>query len=251
MPTNEPNPAPPPPSRIASEIAHGRFLAENDPELQWGWGTPAGKVRARRRAQRIVSGAHIGPGSRVLEIGCGSGLFTSMFAASGAEILAVDLSPELIRLAQMRDLPNARFILKNFEDCALDGPFDAVLGSSVLHHLDLARTWRKILQLLKPGGWMSFAEPNMANPQVWMERHFRSFFPQVSPDETAFYRCSLRRTLQRGGFCDVRVTPFDWLHPATPESLIPAVSAIGRFLEKAWPLREICGSLHIVARKPQ
>ena len=248
---SETNPRPHPHSRIASEIAHGRYLAGNDPELQWGWGTPAGKLRARRRAHLIVSAAQLGPGSRVLEIGCGSGLFTSLFADSGAQILAVDLSPDLIRLAQQRNLPNARFILKNFEDCALDGPFDAVIGSSVLHHLDLTHTWEKILQLLKPGGVISFAEPNMANPQVWMERHFRTFFPQVSPDETAFYRRSLRRALERAGFCDVRITPFDWLHPATPVALIPAVSAIGRILEKVWPIREICGSLQIVARKPR
>ncbi len=241
---------PDPKSRATHEIEHGQYLAAGAPEAIWGWGTPAGKLRAARRGDLILEGACIGPSSRVVEIGCGSGLFTETFARSGAQIIAVDLSPDLLALARQRHLPNVQFLEKSFEDCAVDGPFDAVIGSSVLHHLDLERAWPKIMALLKPGGRISFAEPNMLNPQVFCERHFRRFFPQVSPDETAFVRRRLTRDLERVGFSSIDIQPFDWLHPATPPALIRGVSFVGRVLEALWPVREFAGSLRIRARRP-
>jgi 2-polyprenyl-3-methyl-5-hydroxy-6-metoxy-1,4-benzoquinol methylase len=237
--------------QIAHEIEHGKYLATGSAEEIWGWGTPAGQLRARRRASLILKGARLTPASKAMEIGCGTGLFTEMFAQSGAEIIAVDLSPELLAVARRRNLPRVRFIDQNFEDCDVGGPFEAVIGSSVLHHLDLARTWRKIFELLKPGGRMSFAEPNMLNPQIFCERHFRSFFPQVSPDETAFVRFRLKKDLERAGFQDVRITPFDWLHPYTPEPLIGVVQGLSRVAEAVWPISEFAGSLSISAARPR
>src|SRR5947209_2941817 len=78
-------------SRANHEILHGRKLAAGHAETTWGWGTPAGKQRASRRAAMIAHGARLGPGVRALEIGCGTGLFTECFALSGAEIVAVDI----------------------------------------------------------------------------------------------------------------------------------------------------------------
>jgi 2-polyprenyl-3-methyl-5-hydroxy-6-metoxy-1,4-benzoquinol methylase len=241
----------PPATRADHEVEHGRYLAAGAAEAIWGWDTPAGKLRAARRGDLIVEGARIDRSSRVVEIGCGTGLFTERFARSGAQIIAVDLSPDLLELARRRNLANVQFLEKSFEDCAVDGPFDAVIGSSVLHHLDLERAWPKIRDLLAPGGRISFAEPNMLNPQVFCERHFRRFFPQVSPDETAFVRGTLASDLERFGFTAIDIRPFDWLHPATPPALIPAVSAAGRLLESAWPLREFAGSLRIRAERPR
>lgn len=237
--------------RGLSEVAHGRFLAAGGAEDIWGWGSPAGRFRATRRADLIAQGARLGPGVTALEIGCGTGLFTQRFSESGARIIAVDLSPELLDIARERQLPGVDFQLKPFEACASDGPFDAIIASSVLHHLDLTTAWQSVFDLLKPGGRLSVAEPNMLNPQIYCERHFRRFFPQVSPDETAFVRWTVRRELERVGFTDVRIVPFDWLHPGTPKSLIPLVRAIGSGLERIWGVREFSGSLWITATRPR
>jgi SAM-dependent methyltransferase len=237
--------------RHEHELGHGKYLSVGSAEEIWGWGTPAGQSRAKRRAELILEGAHIGPSSKVIEVGCGTGLFTEMFALSGAEIIAVDLSPDLLTIARRRHLPQVQFLERNFEDCNLDGPFDAVIGSSVLHHLDLERSWPRMFSLLKPGGRLSFAEPNMLNPQIYCERHFRRFFPHVSPDESAFVRKRLRRDLEDAGFASVSIRPFDWLHPSTPPALIPVVSGIGRVFEMIWPILEFAGSLRIWARRPE
>ena len=73
----------------------------------------------------------------------------------------------------------------------------------------------------------------------------------VSPDETAFFRWSLAGKLRAAGFEEVSIKPFDFLHPATPRSVIPPVDALGKFLERMPLLSEIAGSLYIRARIKQ
>jgi 2-polyprenyl-3-methyl-5-hydroxy-6-metoxy-1,4-benzoquinol methylase len=241
-------------SRAAHEIEHGRKLAQSEPERIWGWDTPAGCRRADRRADLIARGADLRPGKRALEIGCGTGLFTEKFARSGAEIVAVDISPELLEKARARGLPEpqVRFLAMPFEHCDLEGPFDAVIGSSVLHHLDIKPALEKIFALLKPGGILFFAEPNMLNPLIivlknvkWIKRRFGD-----SPNETAFFRWRFLRLLLETGFEKPMITPYDWLHPATPKGMIGTVAAAGGVLEKTPLLREFAGSLLIRATRP-
>jgi SAM-dependent methyltransferase len=176
-----------------------------------------------------------------------------MFAATGATIVAVDISPDLLAKAEKRGLPRERvtFREKQFEDCDLDGPFDAIIGSSVLHHLNVDRAIRRMRDLLKSGGRIAFAEPNMLNPQVYLERKFHhlSMFSYVSPDEIAFVRWSLGKKLGEAGFEDVRIKPFDWLHPATPQSWIGTVRGLGAWMEASPLVREFAGSLIITARR--
>lgn len=240
--------------RAENEIAHGEMLVRGDTEAVWGWGTPAGRLRAERRAKLIAEGAGLRPTVRALEIGCGTGMFTKMWARTGAQIVGVDISEALLEKARSRNLPKTQvqFLAKRFEDCDVEGPFDAVIGSSVLHHLDIEATVAKIYGLLKPGGRLSFAEPNMLNPQVFIERKLafiRPLFWYVSPDETAYVRWPLQTRLARAGFQDISIKPFDWLHPAVPPSLIAPVCRIGHRLEETPWLREFAGSLLIRGRR--
>ena len=239
--------------RAEREIAHGKLLATADTETVWGWGTPAGRRRARRRASLVATAAKLGPGVQALEVGCGTGVFTELFVQTGATIVAVDISPELLEKAKARGLPTDRvqFLCRRFEECDLYGSFDAVVGSSVLHHLEIRPALATIHRLLKPGGSMAFAEPNMLNPQVFAERTFlRRWLTYVSPDETAFIRWLLQKLLWQIGFDEIRISPFDWLHPLTPEALVRLVSSWGCSLERIPGLKEFAGSLLIRCRRP-
>lgn len=223
--------------------------------LFWGWGSPAGKLRAQRRAQMIIDGAGLKSGMNVLEIGCGTGMFTEMFAAVvGTKILAVDISPDLIIKARARSLlqNQVEFLEKRFEDIRLQKTFDVIIGSSILHHLDMNKSLEIIKSLLKPGGKISFAEPNMLNPQVFLERNLRflKVFSYVSPDETAFVRWKLQSLLSDRGFVDIDIKPFDWLHPAVFPKFILSCKKIGQIFEKTPLIREFSGSLYIYARLP-
>jgi len=244
-----------PMGRAEREIAHSRKISSRNTEKLWGWGTPAGQLRAKRRVELIAESARLGVGVRALEIGCGTGLFTEMFAGTGARIIAVDISRELIEKAQSRGLPTNQvtFLEKRFEDCDVDGPFDAIIGSSVLHHLDMNAAPAKIYGLLKPGGLMSFAEPNMLNPQIMMQKNIPSLKMRMgdSPDESAFTRWQLRDLLRNAGFVNVNILPYDWLHPATPISFIKLLAKTGQILEKIPIMREFSGSLHICCSRPK
>jgi 2-polyprenyl-3-methyl-5-hydroxy-6-metoxy-1,4-benzoquinol methylase len=240
------------PSRTARERAHGARLSTGDPDDLWGWGSAAGRLRAQRRARLLVAGAGLQRGSRVLEVGCGTGLFTAHFASVGVDLTAIDVSAELLDRAQARSLSGVRFVLGDVLTTDIGGPFDAVIGSSVLHHLPMPEALNCMHGLLKTGGRLAFAEPNFLNPQIALERTLR-FLPYyaryTSPDETAFVRWHLARALRRSGFTNVTIVPHDWLHPATPGSMIERVRQWGRRLEQ-WPvIREFAGSLLISATR--
>lgn len=244
---------PPTTNRALHEIDHGKKLSENNPETVWGWGTPAGQIRARRRAELITAATQLRPGMRVLEIGCGTGLFTRIFAESGADIVALDISDELLELARRSNkAPNIEWICLPFEQLSSDQPFDAIIGSSVLHHLEIQSALQEIFRLLKPQGIMCFAEPNMLNPQIAIQKNIPWIKEKMgdSPDETAFFRWELARKMRQVGFIDIRITPLDWLHPATPPGLIKIVKLIGTWLENIPVFKEISGSLYISGKRP-
>jgi len=236
----------------SAEVVHSRQLAKGDPASVWGWASPAGKVRAARRANLIISSVDMKPGMRVLELGCGNGVFTEFFAASGAEIVALDISPELIELARKRcNDKKVTFLVSPVEELTLSERFDAVVGSSVLHHLDLGKALPLVYAHLEPRGSSCFAEPNMLNPQIFMQKNIPWLKKKLgdTPDETAFYRWSLKRKLEQAGFREIKITPFDWLHPLIPEVFIPLVGKLGHALEKMPLLKEFAGSLLIQSKK--
>jgi hypothetical protein len=129
----------------------------------------------------------------------------------------------------------------------------AVVGSSILHHLDLETALPRIFALLNPGGVMSFAEPNMLNPQVLFQKNVPWLKKRMgdSPDETALVRWRMHARLLKTGFQKVEVTPFDRLHPATPVALMRTVQSLGDILEKIPVMREFASSLHIICCRPE
>jgi SAM-dependent methyltransferase len=237
--------------RIAKEIQHGRFLAKHGAGEIWNWESPAGKLRWARRVKMLSK--HLGPGMSVLELGCGTGYFTRELARSGADIVAIDVSPELLEIARTNcSALNVRYEIQNaYELSYPDAVFDSVVGSSVLHHLEIETALHEIYRVLKPGGTICFTEPNMLNPQIAIQKNVPWIKRKLgdSPDETAFFRWPLRRLLEQTGYREVRINPFDFLHPRTPIPLIERLNSLGRFLENVPVISEFAGSLYIRAVK--
>ena len=237
--------------RLQHEIEHGIFLATHDPGEIWNWESPAGKKRWQRRVGMLTSS--LAPGMTVLELGCGTGYFTKEIVSSGAQITAIDISPALLEIARKNvSADNLRFCLENAYSMSFpDNSFDRVIGSSVLHHLDIRKALGEIRRVLKPGGMAYFTEPNMMNPQIAVQKNIPFIKRKLgdSPDETAFFRFLLKRWMKKTGFQFIRITPFDFLHPAIPGKAVKFADGMGKKLEKVPILKEIAGSLFIMAGK--
>ncbi|MCB9720808.1 MAG: class I SAM-dependent methyltransferase [Candidatus Omnitrophica bacterium] len=237
--------------RLKNEIEHGKLLRQSWSGQFWYWETPAGKRRFLRRLKLITS--HIKPDMKVLELGCGVGYFTEYLAQTNAYIVANDISPDLLDVAKSRVVAtNVEFKVENAYDLTYsDDTFDSVVGSSVVHHLELEDAVKECFRVLKPGGSIYFAEPNLMNPHVFLERSHKVIrrMANVSPNETAFLRGSLHKVLAAHKFRNISIVPFDFLHPLTPPPLIPFVENVGRYLERIPILKEFSGSLFITAQK--
>ncbi|MDQ3057076.1 MAG: bifunctional 2-polyprenyl-6-hydroxyphenol methylase/3-demethylubiquinol 3-O-methyltransferase UbiG [Pseudomonadota bacterium] len=97
-------------------------------------------------------------GADVLDVGCGAGLLSEALAREGANVMAIDLAPELIKVANLHKLESGVEIdyrLTSIESLAEHQPsqFDAITCMEMLEHVpDPASILQACATLLKPGG---------------------------------------------------------------------------------------------------
>jgi ubiquinone/menaquinone biosynthesis C-methylase UbiE len=231
------------------EILHGQNI-QHRAEFVWGWATDAGKLRASRRAELLFKFGNLSASEIVLEIGCGTGVFTQRLLKKGIQrFIAVDISLDLLKKA--RDSignPNVKFIVADVENLPFkDNTFDSAVGVSILHHLDFEIAIKEISRILKQNGRIAFSEPNMFNPQVFLMKNvpfIKKALGEVE-GERAFLKSSIKRQLELANFKNVIVRPFDFLHPCVHRNLINFISSIGANIEKLPIIKEIAGSLII------
>jgi SAM-dependent methyltransferase len=239
--------------RYAAELRQGAELAASGADRVWGWDGRAGRIRAERRARFLIERCSLGPGVRCLELGAGTGVFTELLAASGCDLVAVELSPDTAARCRLRVGDRAVVAVGNVEtgEGIGDVPFDAVVGVSVLHHVDLRATLTNTFARLRPGGRFAFSEPNIRNPQVWAERNIRPLARRrlVLPHEGAFTAQGIRRAFESAGLVVETSEPYEFLHPLTPARLVPAVLRLERLLERTHA-RTIAGSVRVAGRRP-
>jgi SAM-dependent methyltransferase len=239
--------------RYERERRQGAEIAASGLERVWGWSSPAGKIRAARRAAFLAEAAGLRPGVRCLEIGAGTGEFTARLLDTGSVLTALELSDATGEICRARVNGRAEIVIGNIEtgEGLAGRTFDAVVGVSILHHVNLDLTLATIARVLEPGGRFAFSEPNMANPQVWAERAIRLVgrLRHTTEHETAFRPRQLREAFERHGFVVDESRSFDFVHPATPRVALPAVIRLGEMLERT-PVREIAGSVLIAGSAP-
>ncbi|OGX14910.1 MAG: hypothetical protein A2166_03445 [Omnitrophica WOR_2 bacterium RBG_13_41_10] len=236
--------------RILNEKKHGKKIINVSGKV-WGWESSAGQERWQRRVRMLTS--HIEGGMRVLEIGCGTGELTKMFQNNNSRILSIDVSFDLIGIAKRKvKSDKVTFLLQDASNLGFaENSFDTIIGSSVLHHLEVDKALKEFYRVLRPGGSIFLTEPNMMNPQIVIQKNipFIKKLSGDSPNETAFLRWSLKKKLEKIGFKDIELKNFDFLHPAIPKVMIPVVRYLGSFMESLPIIREVAGSIYIKARK--
>ena len=140
----------------------------------------------------------------VVDFGAGSGRLTIPLLRHRYSVLGVDVSDKsldnLRRLAERLSLPAPRVA----RELPRDMSFDAVVGTDILHHVDLDSQLPLVHDALRDGGRLVFSEPGGCNPTWYV------YLPLTAPwhiergVRQITYR-NLRRKLEDHGFVDVSV----------------------------------------------
>lgn len=199
-------------------------------------------------------------GMHVLEVGCGTGIFTLECDLAGAvapgTVLATDPSAEMMAVAfrKARDLGvrNVEFALGRAESPPTDGhSFDAFVGSLALHFTDPDQTLRAAHDVLRPGGTVAMfwglAWQFQTHPMIvwWLDPLIRL----VSNPKDSGFSASRFITLERArellserGFVDIEVREvrlrYDFWHVEELVRVILSLSLFQREFEQLpWQAR--------------
>lgn len=171
---------------------------------------------ARRKATNELLFGHlmadVPPGARVLDLGCGTGIFLSWLAGhDGVQAAGVDQSPSQIEIAQAA-LPQCEIHCQDGLAYLEAHPdtFAAIYCFDVLEHVpgnDLLLRWVESARAaLRPGGFLVSRVPNAANLTGGYSRYIDL------THERMFTRGTLEQLLRAGGFADITNIPLRLPH---------------------------------------
>ena len=167
-------------------------------------------------------------GSRVLDYGCGWGCFSKKMADLGNEVVGIDLSSNEISICNA--IWGNETTGLSFKECSIkdlpDKSFDVVVSVVVIEHTHNPGTYiNEINRVLKPGGLLLIALPNVMNP--------RFFLPLAHPKFDAYLRKVSRR--MRDGYIKATHHIQAW----DPVHFTQFISTIGFSLEEFLPLEGV------------
>ncbi|MFT0763399.1 methyltransferase domain-containing protein [Actinomyces sp. F1_1611] len=180
-------------------------------------------VRSHARRGIADSAAYLlpslGPGLRVLDVGCGPGSITRELAERfpGSQFVGVDREPAVLRTG---DLPNLRFEVGDAYQLAFpDASFDVVHAHQVLQHLgDPVAALREFRRVVRPGGIVAARDvdyegltwyPRLPELDRWLEIYLQ--IARQHGGEPAAAR-HLRAWFRAAGFTDLQVTGSVWTY---------------------------------------
>jgi 2-polyprenyl-3-methyl-5-hydroxy-6-metoxy-1,4-benzoquinol methylase len=158
---------------------------------------------ARRRAFLL---AGLRPGERVLDLGCGAGVFTSILAQAGARPVGMEIAQAALTRARAEH-PGLDFRLAPLEGPlpAAEHSFEVVWGSELIEHVaDTARWLSEVRRVLVPGGRLLLTTPN--HPRLAILLHGLERYSEPLGDHLHLYtRRSLEALLGEFGFAQISV----------------------------------------------
>lgn len=168
------------------------------------------------------------PGMRALEIGAGLGRFTVLLRERGLDVVACDLSAELLASIGAETIAcDAATVASH-----TDERFPLVLGFFVLHHVDdLDALFRGVADVLEPGGRLVLCEPNAYHLPYYLQITFGRGMTWRGDGGIRRMRTGLvHAALRRSGFAEPRVRRYGFVPPVLAN--VAAGRAVERGLER-------------------
>jgi len=137
-------------------------------------------------------------GARALDVGCGGGLLSEALAREGAEVTAIDLAPDLIKVAKLHTLESGvrvDYRLTAVEALAAEmpGAFDVVTCMEMIEHVpDPAAVIAACATLLKPGGRLFLSTLNRTPAAFALAIVGAEYIARLVPKGTHRYREFIR-----------------------------------------------------------
>jgi SAM-dependent methyltransferase len=150
-------------------------------------------------------------GKRVLDAGCGPGVYSQWLLDHGAEVVALDASPRMVALAKERTGGRADVRVADLEmplDCLSDASFDLVLSPLVLEYVrDWRAVFREFHRVLVAGGHLVVSVTHPFSDFTYFKSNAYFDIEEVSAEWSGFgrrirmpsYRRSLEETLSPFG----------------------------------------------------
>jgi SAM-dependent methyltransferase len=188
-------------------------------------------------------------GSRILDAGCGCGVWLWELQEMGFRALGVDISYNEVLQARERGLSAIVGDLLSLP-CHVDS-FDAVLLCGVLHHFPSAEERVSILRsassILRPGGRVASIDPNGSNPFVRLGFHMHK---EVSPNEVCLQMPQILGAFNEAGMKVLSVRTIEITQPRAPEGPLrrfwPALRKIAFHLSR--PLGNNASGNYVMVR---
>ena len=120
----------------------------------------ADMIRCDAVIDTILDGAGIKQGAHILDVACGTGvLFPDYLARNVASVTAVDISPQMVKIAREKfTQPNIEILCGDIETITLNKTFDNIMVYNAFPHFPDPENLIKVLAgLLKKGGTLTVA----------------------------------------------------------------------------------------------
>lgn len=173
--------------------------------------------------EQLLDAARVGPGSRVLDVGTGTGAVAAAAYARRAEVTAVDAEPDMVEAAA-RSVPEADVRVAALPSLPFaDDRFDAVVGNFVINHVGRPRAaLAELHRLTRPGGRVAlttWGNPRGAGQELLGRAvtaagvDLSAHMPRLAPEEE-FPRTEegFAGLLRGAGFTDVTCALLTWDH---------------------------------------
>ena len=113
---------------------------------------------------------------KILDVGCGTGLFSYKAAKKGADVFGIDFSTEAIEIAQTK-YQHSHLKYQYMDAKKIKGKYDVIVSIGTLEHMDNPLQILKLFKRhLNPKGKIIITSPNWTNPRGYVLMTLRLLF---------------------------------------------------------------------------